>query len=257
MSGEGAAARARRRLQQQPRRQEPLPRTPIGWPLRCSPAARRARFRRCCTRRHTAATRMQRCAAFNAAHASCRRAGGCGCARASVFVTPPRACTPLLPRNRLSSTHGRVHGADGAMSCSEAQQRPRLRPRNRQPEARPSAATPRLLRATALPRAGGALCTLAPLLSPYHLQLHGSHQADGSVRCAARAPRRHAARADARAPLAPRSKSTGGKAPRKQLATKAARKSAPATGGVKKVRAPRQRRPPAARNWAPQKRAQR
>ena len=33
------------------------------------------------------------------------------------------------------------------------------------------------------------------------------------------------------------SKSTGGKAPRKQLATKAARKSAPATGGVKKARA--------------------
>ena len=31
-------------------------------------------------------------------------------------------------------------------------------------------------------------------------------------------------------------KSTGGKAPRKQLATKAARKSAPATGGVKKVK---------------------
>ncbi|XP_009986649.1 PREDICTED: histone H3, embryonic-like [Tauraco erythrolophus] len=29
-------------------------------------------------------------------------------------------------------------------------------------------------------------------------------------------------------------KSTGGKAPRKQLATKAGRKSAPATGGVKK-----------------------
>ena len=29
-------------------------------------------------------------------------------------------------------------------------------------------------------------------------------------------------------------KSTGGKAPRKALATKAARKSAPATGGVKK-----------------------
>ncbi|XP_066267512.1 histone H3, embryonic-like [Branchiostoma lanceolatum] len=29
-------------------------------------------------------------------------------------------------------------------------------------------------------------------------------------------------------------KSTGGKAPRKQLATKAARKSAPATGGLKK-----------------------
>lgn len=30
-------------------------------------------------------------------------------------------------------------------------------------------------------------------------------------------------------------KSTGGKAPRKQLATKAARKSAPTAGGVKKV----------------------
>jgi histone H3 len=35
-------------------------------------------------------------------------------------------------------------------------------------------------------------------------------------------------------------KSTGGKQPRKQLATKAARKSAPATGGVKK---PRRNRP--------------
>uniref|UniRef100_A0A8C3E178 Uncharacterized protein n=1 Tax=Corvus moneduloides TaxID=1196302 RepID=A0A8C3E178_CORMO len=35
-------------------------------------------------------------------------------------------------------------------------------------------------------------------------------------------------------------KSTGGKAPRKQLATKAARKSAPATGGVKKPHQPLQ-----------------
>ncbi|XP_060721101.1 histone H3-like [Tachysurus vachellii] len=33
-------------------------------------------------------------------------------------------------------------------------------------------------------------------------------------------------------------KSTGGKAPRKQLVTKAARKSAPATGGVKKPHRP-------------------
>ena len=39
-------------------------------------------------------------------------------------------------------------------------------------------------------------------------------------------------------------KSTGGKAPRKQLATKAARKSAPATGGVKK---PHRYRPVAGR----------
>ena len=31
-------------------------------------------------------------------------------------------------------------------------------------------------------------------------------------------------------------KSTGGKAPRKQLASKAARKSAPATGGIKHAR---------------------
>ncbi|CAH2015821.1 unnamed protein product [Acanthoscelides obtectus] len=45
-------------------------------------------------------------------------------------------------------------------------------------------------------------------------------------------------------------KSTGGKAPRKQLATKAARKSAPATGGVKK---PHRYRPgtKAARKSAP------
>ena len=38
-------------------------------------------------------------------------------------------------------------------------------------------------------------------------------------------------------------KSTGGKAPRKQLATKAARKSAPATGGVKKPHRCGARRP--------------
>ena len=39
-------------------------------------------------------------------------------------------------------------------------------------------------------------------------------------------------------------KSTGGKAPRKQLATKAARKSAPATGGVKKPHRYRNRSTP-------------
>lgn len=38
-------------------------------------------------------------------------------------------------------------------------------------------------------------------------------------------------------------KSTGGKAPRKQLATKAARKSLPSTNGVKKPRKPRRYRP--------------
>eukprot|EP00066_Takifugu_rubripes_P007211 XP_003972552.2 PREDICTED: histone H3-like [Takifugu rubripes] len=47
-------------------------------------------------------------------------------------------------------------------------------------------------------------------------------------------------------------KSTGGKAPRKQLATKAARKSAPATGGVKKPHPPRkQLATKAARKSAP------
>lgn len=39
-------------------------------------------------------------------------------------------------------------------------------------------------------------------------------------------------------------KSTGGKAPRKQLATKAARKSAPSTGGVKKPHRYRYYKPP-------------
>ena len=53
------------------------------------------------------------------------------------------------------------------------------------------------------------------------------------------APTRGPSSSLSHAPLAPHAqqtarKSTGGKAPRKQLATKAARKSAPATGGVKK-----------------------
>ncbi|XP_078284230.1 histone H3-like [Rhinoraja longicauda] len=42
-------------------------------------------------------------------------------------------------------------------------------------------------------------------------------------------------RAEFRLHRDPCGKSTGGKAPRKKLATKAARKSAPATGGVKKL----------------------
>uniref|UniRef100_A0A453MZM5 Core Histone H2A/H2B/H3 domain-containing protein n=2 Tax=Aegilops tauschii subsp. strangulata TaxID=200361 RepID=A0A453MZM5_AEGTS len=51
-------------------------------------------------------------------------------------------------------------------------------------------------------------------------------------------PHHHQGRIPSPAPMARTKqtarKSTGGKAPRKQLATKAARKSAPATGGVKK-----------------------
>ena len=46
-------------------------------------------------------------------------------------------------------------------------------------------------------------------------------------------------------------KSTGGKAPRKQLATKAARKSAPTAGGVKKAVATREARILAAFPHAP------
>ena len=80
---------------------------------------------------------------------------------------------------------------------------------------------------------------LPPPPSPFtHSFPNGPHQADCPVRARLRA--RCALPCARLASLAhahlPRSKSTGGKAPRKQLATKAARKSAPATGGVKKVR---------------------
>ena len=83
---------------------------------------------------------------------------------------------------------------------------------------------------------------LPPPPSPFtHSFPNGPHQADCPVRARLRA--RCALPCARLASLAhahlPRSKSTGGKAPRKQLATKAARKSAPATGGVKKVRAGR------------------
>merc|ERR1712133_59906 len=62
----------------------------------------------------------------------------------------------------------------------------------------------------------------------YQRRVHGSVDCDKSKHgdqlvCLAMARTKQTAR-----------KSTGGKAPRKQLATKAARKSAPATGGVKK-----------------------
>ncbi|KAK7880483.1 hypothetical protein WMY93_032890 [Mugilogobius chulae] len=57
--------------------------------------------------------------------------------------------------------------------------------------------------------------------------------ASGSFKLAKRRPSPRPAETMARTKQTAR-KSTGGKAPRKQLATKAARKSAPATGGVKK-----------------------
>ena len=67
---------------------------------------------------------------------------------------------------------------------------------------------------------------------------YGPHEADGTVRVTAQRRRSGGGTTDARthahARFFPRRKSTGGKAPRKQLATKAARKSAPSSGGVKK-----------------------
>ncbi|KAL0623374.1 H3.1 [Plecturocebus cupreus] len=69
---------------------------------------------------------------------------------------------------------------------------------------------------------GGVLPNIQAVLLPKKTESH--HKAKGKrVRKLAMARTKQTAR-----------KSTGGKAPRKQLATKAARKSAPATGGVKK-----------------------
>ena len=60
-------------------------------------------------------------------------------------------------------------------------------------------------------------------------QCHESVEAPSATSLQSRTPRGTMARTKQTA-----RKSTGGKAPRKQLATKAARKSAPTTGGVKK-----------------------
>ncbi|KAK1328810.1 hypothetical protein QTO34_010979 [Cnephaeus nilssonii] len=69
---------------------------------------------------------------------------------------------------------------------------------------------------------GGVLPNIQAVLLPKKTESH--HKAKGNyLPCFLMARTKQTAR-----------KSTGGKAPRKQLATKAARKSAPATGGVKK-----------------------
>ncbi|KAG8511098.1 histone H3.1, partial [Galemys pyrenaicus] len=68
---------------------------------------------------------------------------------------------------------------------------------------------------------GGVLPNIQAVLLPKKTESH--HKAKGNSGSSAMARTKQTAR-----------KSTGGKAPRKQLATKAARKSAPATGGVKK-----------------------
>ena len=62
-----------------------------------------------------------------------------------------------------------------------------------------------------------------------HLAPHPSRAATACISHLTKQPNNKMARTKQTA-----RKSTGGKAPRKQLATKAARKSAPATGGVKK-----------------------
>ncbi|XP_040159888.1 uncharacterized protein LOC120898301 [Anopheles arabiensis] len=61
-----------------------------------------------------------------------------------------------------------------------------------------------------------------------------SQTADGGLGFSLRAQRNLRSRSEMARTKQTARKSTGGKAPRKQLATKAARKSAPATGGVKK-----------------------
>ncbi|ELK33066.1 Histone H3.1 [Myotis davidii] len=70
---------------------------------------------------------------------------------------------------------------------------------------------------------GGVLPNIQAVLLPKKTESHHKAKGNLSSPCFAMARTKQTAR-----------KSTGGKAPRKQLATKAARKSAPATGGVKK-----------------------
>jgi len=92
--------------------------------------------------------------------------------------------------------------------------------------------------ARAPPSANRYSCSLPPP-NPFQPSpwLAPSRRPGARPRRALRAARRKAPPRPSHAPSPrARSKSTGGKAPRKQLATKAARKSAPATGGVKKVR---------------------
>ncbi|KAH7940772.1 hypothetical protein HPB49_005398 [Dermacentor silvarum] len=85
------------------------------------------------------------------------------------------------------------------------------------------------LNAIQLPR--HALCVAANNADA-RKRLASSILANAGVRAAPRTDTAALALANRRRQTA--RKSTGGKAPRKQLATKAARKSAPATGGVKK-----------------------
>ncbi|XP_036445354.1 uncharacterized protein LOC118821055 [Colossoma macropomum] len=70
---------------------------------------------------------------------------------------------------------------------------------------------------------GGVLPNIQAVLLPKKTEKAAKTNCQGGVQFAIMARTKQTAR-----------KSTGGKAPRKQLATKAARKSAPATGGVKK-----------------------
>ena len=169
-----------------------------------------------------------------------RRAPSHRRARGAVFSHPARASAALLPRNHRPAVDMRASCAPDTMCASERVSSGRKGPAIGAMKRSAWTASPRLRvrhrcwRRQA--RAGGLACHTRSPPPSVNLQLpNGSHQADGSVRW--QRPARRAAPALTPAPLAsPRSKSTGGKAPRKQLATKAARKSAPATGGVKKVR---------------------
>ena len=222
------------------RQRGPLPRAPIGPHASRAATARRARHRRCRSQHRRYMPRSACSRSFSASSAPATPRWRAPQRRPLCLLRRAASSAPLREPSGSARSSRRAPEASAGARCSGARRQLHAaaalfsKTSSKKQEGLAPAVAPRRARP-----ANRYSCSLPPP-NPFQPSpwLAPSRRPGARPRRALRAARRKAPPRPSHAPSPPaRSKSTGGKAPRKQLATKAARKSAPATGGVKKVRA--------------------
>ncbi|KAK7880171.1 hypothetical protein WMY93_033153 [Mugilogobius chulae] len=140
------------------------------------------------------------------------------------------ALVKMVSSGAVSQTKGT--GASGSFKLAKKEAKPKKAAAKAKKPAVKKASTPKK-KAVKKPKSPAKKAAKKPAKSPKKAARSPPKAPRKRPRSPPKAPRKRRAEEMARTKQTAR-KSTGGKAPRKQLATKAARKSAPATGGVKK-----------------------
>ncbi|KAK7918623.1 hypothetical protein WMY93_009907 [Mugilogobius chulae] len=140
------------------------------------------------------------------------------------------ALVKMVSSGAVSQTKGT--GASGSFKLAKKEAKPKKAAAKAKKPAVKKATTPKK-KAVKKPKSPAKKAAKKPAKSPKKAAKKPAKSPKKAAKKPPKVPRKRRAEEMARTKQTAR-KSTGGKAPRKQLATKAARKSAPATGGVKK-----------------------